>query len=363
MTENSDRAQSDEPSYEGGTVVLAKLKGFPAWPGMIVDESNLTPEVIKAKPKANSKTSKKAQGDGRVWPVKFFVDNNFMWASKTELKLLSVEDAQKYLNSTKKKDKLLTAAYKMASSPPDLESFMNPVDREPETEPVLESETEQPTKVPESGEPESDGNAKSKKLKKPSGQETQTSSLKKTSQNKKKDETKKRIANSKDDIPSSEKKKIKIEKKNSASTVPPSKKLSRDHDARQKIVMAIRFKLQRGFLSKEPPREQDIPGLSQYLTKLENIKDLELSVIRQTKVNKLLKAILKIPDIPLDSEFKFYERASKLLTKWSTLSDDANTRISDLANSKTSEVNVKDGSVAKVEDRSEIENNHNKEDA
>jgi PWWP domain len=354
MTEESNHVTSDESPYEAGVVVLAKLKGFPAWPGMIVEETSLDPGIAKAKPKGSSKSSKKGQasGDSGVWPVKFFVDNNFMWATKTELKLLTAQDAEKYLNTTKKKDKLLTAAYQMAANPPDLGSFANPPEPEPQPK------DEEPEESLSNGAIAGNGSAKPKKVKK--APVSNTSSTKKIPQTKKKVETKKRVSTSKEDS-TNDKKKMKTEKKGSGSAIPSSKQLSRDYESRHKIVFTIRFKLQRGFLSKEPPQEEDIPILSQYLTQLENIEDLELSIIRQTKVNKLLKALLKISDIPLESKFKFHDRSAKLLHKWSTLPDDRQARTSDQVNEEPDR-KQKVETVDKDEPESELKKDPKTED-
>lgn len=62
--------------------------------------------------------------------------------------------------------------------------------------------------------------------------------------------------------------------------------------------------------------------MSDYITKLEGFQDLEVSIIRQTKINKVLKAILKLESIPKEAEFKFKERSQVLLDKWNKLLSD-----------------------------------------
>lgn len=296
----------EEAPFAAGTVVLAKLKGFPAWPGMIVNEESLTPSILGAKPKGSSKSSKKSAiaNQGPHYPVKFFVDNNFMWATKADLKLLSVDDANKYLETTKKKDRMLNSAYQMAANPPDLDTFVSPPEEPAEENAELD---ERPA----------NGKTKAKTAKK---QDKKESSAPKKEPKKKEDASTASKKRPNKELLASEKKRSKTEK-STASSIPSSKQLSRDNESRSKTVFLIRHKLQRGFLSKKP-EEKDIPGLSEYLTQLENIDDLELSIIRQTKVNKVLKALLKIPDIPLESEYKLHERSMNLLQKWSTLPDD-----------------------------------------
>ena len=56
--------------------------------------------------------------------------------------------------------------------------------------------------------------------------------------------------------------------------------------------------------------------MSDFLAKLETFPDLEVSIIRATKINKVLKAILKLEAIPKEEEFKFKPRSHALLEKW-----------------------------------------------
>lgn len=60
-------------------------------------------------------------------------------------------------------------------------------------------------------------------------------------------------------------------------------------------------------------------SMSEFVSKLEGYADLEVSIIRQTKINKVLKAILKMPSIPKEEEFNFKPRSQSLLDKWNKL--------------------------------------------
>lgn len=59
--------------------------------------------------------------------------------------------------------------------------------------------------------------------------------------------------------------------------------------------------------------------MSDYIAKLEGFPDLEVSIIRQTKINKVLKAILKLEQIPKEAEFNFKTRSQNLLDKWNKI--------------------------------------------
>ena len=56
--------------------------------------------------------------------------------------------------------------------------------------------------------------------------------------------------------------------------------------------------------------------MSNFITKLENYGDLEVSIIRSTKINKVLKALIKLNTIPKDEEFNFKSRSVELLGRW-----------------------------------------------
>ena len=56
--------------------------------------------------------------------------------------------------------------------------------------------------------------------------------------------------------------------------------------------------------------------MSEFLTELESYPDLEGSIIRTTKIHKVLKNMIKLPSIPLDEVFNFKSRSMDLLSKW-----------------------------------------------
>ena len=63
--------------------------------------------------------------------------------------------------------------------------------------------------------------------------------------------------------------------------------------------------------------------MSDFLSKLEKFPDLEGSIIRATKIHKVLKAMIKLTSIPKDEDFQFKSRSHELLSKWNKiLSDD-----------------------------------------
>lgn len=65
--------------------------------------------------------------------------------------------------------------------------------------------------------------------------------------------------------------------------------------------------------------------MSDFLSKLESYPDLEGSIIRATKIHKVLKAMIKLTSIPRDEDYNFKKRSHELLHKWNKiLADDPN---------------------------------------
>lgn len=88
----------------------------------------------------------------------------------------------------------------------------------------------------------------------------------------------------------------------------------------QKEVLFLRHKLQKGLLTRDQePKEEEMKTMSDFITKLEGFPDLEVSIIKATKINKVLKAILKLENIPKEEEFQFKPRSQVLLDKWNKL--------------------------------------------
>lgn len=75
-----------------------------------------------------------------------------------------------------------------------------------------------------------------------------------------------------------------------------------------------------------------MPAMAEFFTQLEQHKDLEPSIIRKTKIHKVLKNIVRLDSIPRDDEFNFKARSGEMLTHWNnalTASTDADTPVAE----------------------------------
>lgn len=86
---------------------------------------------------------------------------------------------------------------------------------------------------------------------------------------------------------------------------------------REKLILFLRHKLQKAFLSRETvPKEDEMPGMSEFFKQLEGHEDLEPELIRKTKIHKVLKGIVKLDHVPLDDEYNFKKRSQNMLETW-----------------------------------------------
>jgi hypothetical protein len=86
---------------------------------------------------------------------------------------------------------------------------------------------------------------------------------------------------------------------------------------REKAVLYLRHRLQKGFLSRDTqPQESEMAGMADFFSQLESYENLEPSIIRTTKIHKVLKAIVKLTSIPREEQFNFKKRSAAMLEIW-----------------------------------------------
>jgi len=127
---------------------------------------------------------------------------------------------------------------------------------------------------------------------------------------------KKAPTKSKDTVVESESEEERSEELEKVETDPAKMSL----EDQKKYVYVRRHTLQKAFLNKDNklPDDADMESMSDHLTKLEEYPGLQASLILETKIHKVLKGIVKLASIPLDAQYKFKERCTKLLDKWNS---------------------------------------------
>ncbi|KAB5580441.1 PWWP domain-containing protein [Coniochaeta sp. 2T2.1] len=359
-----------------GDFYMIKTKGYSAWPGVIADEEMLPQAIIAKRPVTAMRpdgTYREDVADGgkrvqdRTFPVMYLETNEFAWIRNTDLQDVDFDTVAEKIPS--KANKQLQAAHKIIAQKHPLSYFKEILANHQEATlaeqqalkeleeaeraekaakeaakaqatPAKKSHKKKAkaddddTEMPDAEDDEGSETAKksSKKRKAEESAETpqRTDSVKKTKIKITTSSTPK-VTNGAASTPKSSKAKDESKSAKSKAKKPvaeeameapkePELTPEERHARKEKEVLFLRHKLQRGLLTKDQgPKEEEMKPMSDYLAKLEAFPDLEVSIIRATKINKVLKAILKLDSIPKESEFNFKSRSQELLDQWTKL--------------------------------------------
>ncbi|KAH6646435.1 hypothetical protein BKA67DRAFT_664274 [Truncatella angustata] len=354
-----------------GDHFFARLKGFPPWPVIVCDEEMLPQNMINSRPVTAARpdgTYRDDYADGgkkaadRTYPVMYLQTNEFSWTRNTDLDDLDPDVVVDLVTPKMRKD--LAAAHHLAKEQNNIEHYKQVLfdfqeakiaeaeakaararakkektTKKSEPKATEDDDTEMPDADVQEGE-ESDGSKATKKrkaedegatpqrsesVKKPKIKLT-TSATPKTAtngaQSPKEAATKATKAKSKSSKPAKEAAKETDGEKTKKEAAPKEPELTPEekHQRKEKEILFLRHRLQKGLLNKDAQiKESDMPNMSEYLGKLEAFPDLEANIIRVTKINKVLKAMLKLGEIPKEAEFNFKPRSQALLEKWNKI--------------------------------------------
>ncbi|CAO3638997.1 unnamed protein product [Cunninghamella blakesleeana] len=103
--------QLEQSAYPPGTIVFAKLKGYPWWPAKIEDERSVPARILKQKTKTKSP----------VWTVFFFGSRDYGFFGPDSIRPFNRANVEKDLKARKFKTKDLELAVREALDPSALE--------------------------------------------------------------------------------------------------------------------------------------------------------------------------------------------------------------------------------------------------
>lgn len=346
---------------KAGDYYWARLKGYPPWPAIICDEDMLPEQLLASRPVSTTRADGSLRDDfkeggknakERTFPVMFLATNEFTWLVNTGLTPLDPEECKTKPNT--KMTKALQSAYDIASEGHDIDFFKQMLLDFQEESAKLEAEAQKKQEEADAkaaAKAEKDAKAKEGKDKKKSRKsktanddddvDMEDADAPKSTKKRKKD------AESDGEGPKP-KKTPKVTKLNApktpngdstpakkASSAKPKKKVSAPKveeesaeekkelteaerlDQREKAILYLRHRLQKGFLSRDQaPKEEEMSAMGEFFGQLEKYDNLEPSIIRTTKIHKVLKAIVKLASIPKDEELGFKKRSADLLEVW-----------------------------------------------
>ncbi|KAI6093775.1 hypothetical protein F4821DRAFT_252774 [Hypoxylon rubiginosum] len=373
LNKKASKAKILHVDAKPGEHFFAKLKGFPPWPVIIAEEDMLPSSMLNTRPVTAARpdgTYREDIADGgkriqdRTFPVMYLHTNEFSWTTNTDLSELDPSTVAGMVTTKMRKD--LQNAHLLAAEQNSLDYYKN-VLREFEEQRLakIEAKKAKGTKTPKkakAAEPEpadededvemadaeegveaepAEKKPKSKKrkaeddantpqrsesVKKPKIKLTNSSTPKASNgvQSPAPRESAKpmkvKAKASKAGKEKAETKKEKEKEKETPAPKEPELSPEEKHVRKEKEILFLRHRLQKGLLLRDQePKEEEMKSMSEFLAKLETFPDLEVKIIKATKINKVLKAILKLDAIPNEDEFQLKPRSQTLLDKWNKL--------------------------------------------
>ncbi|KAI5366441.1 Putative PWWP domain-containing protein [Septoria linicola] len=341
-----------------GQFYWARLKGYPPWPAIICDEEMLPESLLATRPVSTARPDGSLRDDfkeggknakERTFPIMFLHTNEFQWMVNTSLTPLEPEECLTLPKT--KMTKALQEAYKVASEGHDIDFFKDVLrQHQQELEAIVQAQVEYEERLAaeaaaraEAAENGEDVTTKDKAKKKaPRKNKAADEDVDMEDADAPKSTKKRKKADESDADAPKPKKTPKVTKLNapktpngdaSAKKSKPKKKVvsapKSDEEEkpqmteeerlaqREKAVLYLRHRLQKGFLSRDQaPKEDEMASMAEFFTQLEGYENLEPSIIRTTKIHKVLKAIVKLASVPKDDEFDFKRRSSAMLEVW-----------------------------------------------
>ncbi|ETW81208.1 hypothetical protein HETIRDRAFT_319450 [Heterobasidion irregulare TC 32-1] len=294
-----------ETKYDFRDVVLAKVRGYPPWPGMVVDPENVTSEVAKERP-ANKKS--------HFYCVRFFPKGEHAWLVSKDISRLQQHEIEAYINEPYKKSGDLLTGYRIALDPTkweeELENKRVEAAEAEENAEVDQLEAESSVADADADADEDDKPIKPKKRKRDS--EPAPSKVKGKPKSKKASAEpagkKKPAAGAKG-------------KKNGAK----SKAMVESEDEADPEAVKVRewrHRLQKTFLTDgKDPKPEDMPACDELFTAIEQYEKMNIHYLLFSKIGKVMRHIyMQTPEkIPRDDDFHFRDRANVLVEKWHAL--------------------------------------------
>nr|POF19923.1 pwwp domain-containing protein 3 [Quercus suber] len=387
-----------------GDLYWARLKGYPPWPSIICDEQMLPEPLLLSRPVSTTRPDGSLRDDfkeggknakERTFPIMFLYTNEFSWIVNTALTPLDPEECT--VPPKTKMSKSLTAAYELAAERHDIQYFKDLLKQWEEDEKAIDEEMREIAEA----QREKDEAAASKEAEKAS--EKKVEKKKKARKSKAADEdiemdgaetpvsSRKRKKEAESDaengkvsgvqfsgfdsmlISQQPKKTPKVTKLNvsktpngEASTKKSRKKVAKpDEDevqqkpqmteeermtARENAALYLRHRLQKGFLTRDQaPLEGEMSAMADFFNQLENYENLEASILKKTKLHKVLKGIVKLSSIPKDDVYNFKKRSAAMLEIWNMRMDAAEMEVSNAVAENKPEVPETNGQTLVLE--------------
>lgn len=323
-----------ETTYDFRDIVLAKVRGYPPWPGMVVDPQTVSKEVLRERPQ-NKKSS--------FYCVRFFPKGDHAWLVSKDISRLKPHEIEAFINEPSKRSGELLDGYKVALDPAKWEEEQE-LKRAHAEEEEANAEVDQLDGETDGLDADGDADAdeapsRSRKRKRESETKPKVRTKASAKKDKDADSVKRKAAGKRNGARS----KALVESEDDgaaeadgdddddagpskrAASPPAAKKPKKDDDPLASDPEAVRVrdwrhKLQKTFLNDKGtgPKPDEMPACNDLFTAIEQYDKMNIHYLSYSKIGKVMRHIHLQPSdkIPRDDEFHFRSRAKALVDKW-----------------------------------------------
>jgi len=286
-----EKTETPASTYELGDTVLGKIRGYPPWPGQVVDPENVPKNVTKERP-----AGKKA----KFYCVRFLPTGEYGWIAPKDMSRLQKHEIEAYVSEPSKKSGDLLKGYKAALDPAAVWEKLEAGIQEAEEAEVDQLESE--------GEDGPKPKAKKRKRDNDAAEKPTKSRAKKEPVEKKKAAPRAKSNKSKDTV----------ESEDDAGDDKPAAKKTKTVDDSSEQVKSWRHKLQKCFLNKDKViKPDDMEDMDKTFTAIEAF-NMSVDNLSYSKIGKVMRHIakLEVSAIPDEDKYNFRDRASSLVDTW-----------------------------------------------
>ncbi|KAJ6453420.1 hypothetical protein C8R47DRAFT_1168192 [Mycena vitilis] len=340
----SSSAKKVAETFETRDIVLAKVRGFPAWPGIVVDPDAVPKAVVKKRPATKKST---------VYAIRFFAAGDYAWLGPKVLTRLATAQIEEYIKQDaggRKADDLMEgykkardhvawhAAKKRKSKS---KAKKKGEDGDEEDELVADGAAEEePEEEAEEDEEKEKAGKKRKRVSSPAPAKSKAKTPKVAKAKKGGKVKKSKAAGESEDGAAEEaeeeggeegearaSKKAKVAdgsagecaaRHSRRTAAELESELESDPEALK--VRDWRHKVQKTFFKRDKslPKEDEMPAADRLFTAVEGYQNMNIEYLTFSKIGKVMRLIhqLESGKVPRDEEFKFRDRAKALVDRW-----------------------------------------------
>ncbi|EJD44218.1 Tudor/PWWP/MBT [Auricularia subglabra TFB-10046 SS5] len=309
MTSLAPKKEAAEArTFSTRDIVLAKLKGYPQWPAMVVDPESVPEKVTEERP-----------GGNKHYCVRFFPAGDYAWLIARDISALKREDIERFIQAPKgaKRSGELLKGYQVALDPTAWEATIN--------DEIAKRIADESRDDGDGMEEEDEDDSYGKKKRRRSSVGKTPDGAKKKRRTSKKNGLSAETVESEDDAAAA----APIQEKNKKKDDDDERYAHLKNDPGAAHIKSVRHALQKTFLSKTTPSDKDLESSDTLFKELET-NEIKVEYLTYSKIGKVMRHIASLDDaaIPREGEFGFKRRAGDLVSKWHKVANASNQRAS-----------------------------------